>query len=263
MSDTAPPNGICATARDNTEANELNLRYTIGGAILAALTAPAAVAPAHAQRTPLYQSGTMVPGDVINNVSNGIAARAGDVSGDAFGRGVNPFAVTDSSELGLCSNTAATDGAYRRICIGHEPDGDALLSIDAMGGATATAFRIRVDGAYLAVDAPAASTPLNKTGNYTIESADYGRGFTNAAAVANIDLTLETGAVTGHNCFYVVEPWRVRIVAPGTDQIATEGGMSAAGGNVASVVPNSTICLTLLSTGVWMATSSTGLWTVN
>jgi hypothetical protein len=240
----------------------LNLRIIFSGAIALALAAT--IAPAWSQRTPLFQSGTMVPGDVLKSVSNGMAARAGDVNGDVLGRGVNPFAITDNNELGICSNTAPTDGPYRRICIGHEPDGDALLSVDAMGGAATSAFRIRVDGSYLAaIDAPETSMPLNKTANYTIESGDYGRGFTNAAAAGSIDLTLQAGAVNGRNCFYIVEAQQVRIVAPGTSQIATESGISAEGGNVASAVPNSTMCLTLLSTGVWMATSSTGLWTVN
>lgn len=99
--------------------------------------------------TQVYQSGILnSAGNLPKMTRNGQiedAAKNG-VAGDVLGLGVNPFAITDKAGLGVCSNTAATGGAYRAMCLGHDATGNGLLSIDSYGGASNLGFNVRLNG---------------------------------------------------------------------------------------------------------------------
>lgn len=94
-----------------------------------------AVAPAlvHAQSTPVYQRGPLSAAHAIVKLTrNGEVVDAGSVVGDAGGRGVNPFAITDSNGLGLCSNSTANSGASgnKRLCFGHDASGNPIADVN-------------------------------------------------------------------------------------------------------------------------------------
>lgn len=99
-----------------------------------------------AQKQPVYQSGTWSAHDAVKAATNGLAHRAGGISGDANGRGINPFAVTDSKGLGFCTHSAATTGAYNALCFGHDSSGNGLITLDSYAGAAQGTLKCRVNG---------------------------------------------------------------------------------------------------------------------
>lgn len=114
-------------------------------------------APVFAQRTPLYQSGTITARDAVKFSTNGLVEKAGGLTGDANGRGLNPFSVTDGSVpgsasnvpgLGFCSNSNKTGGSsqYNGFCFGHDADGNALLTVDSYAGLVGKALKVRING---------------------------------------------------------------------------------------------------------------------
>lgn len=105
-----------------------------------------AASVAHAQQTPTFQSGGALPNAVVKVVTSGRLGSAGDLNGDTAGRGVNPFAIQDNLALGLCSNTAAVGSARNSLCIGHDADGNGLISLDSYAGLGNKALIFRVNG---------------------------------------------------------------------------------------------------------------------
>lgn len=99
---------------------------------------------AHAQSTPTFQSGGALPNAVVKMISPGRLGSAGDLNGDSLGRGVNPFAITDNLALGLCSKTAA--GARNELCIGHDANGDGIISLDSYATYPNKSLKFRVNG---------------------------------------------------------------------------------------------------------------------
>lgn len=117
-----------------------------GAVALALLLAPGA---ALAQGQPMYQSGTVTPNHLLKSAGNGQQMDAGGTAGDANGKGVSPFSITDSLGLGLCSNSAATGGQHYEFCLGHDSSGNALLSVSANGGAAErTAYLVKNGASY-------------------------------------------------------------------------------------------------------------------
>lgn len=89
----------------------------------------------YAQGIPAYQSGLVTPGHLLKGAGNGQHMDVGTLTGDTNGRGVRPFAIQDDLGLGLCTHSAVTGGSHYEFCIGHNTNGDALLSVTANGGA--------------------------------------------------------------------------------------------------------------------------------
>lgn len=119
---------------------------------LIAVALSLAPALAHAQTTPVYQTGTATANDALKIVSSGRVSRAGGLTGDANGLGLNPTSITDSLALGLCSNSADTltaggaTASYNAFCLGHDSSGNALLTVDSYGGLANKALKIRIAG---------------------------------------------------------------------------------------------------------------------
>jgi hypothetical protein len=102
-----------------------------------------------AQSVPVYQMGTTLQNDLAKYQRNGEIRNSGGIAGDNNGVGANPFSVTDYGQLGFCSNSAPTSGPYAQICLGHDPNGDARLSIGSLNGAPNHSFLIDVNGVVL------------------------------------------------------------------------------------------------------------------
>jgi hypothetical protein len=83
----------------------------------------------------IRQNGSVVPGDIGVFIQDRTLEGVRKYSADT-GKGVNPFAVTDSNGVGICSQNALTTGAYNSICIGHDSSGDPLISIIGGNGGT-------------------------------------------------------------------------------------------------------------------------------
>lgn len=114
-----------------------------GVAVLALLLAPSLVL---AQGVPLHQSGTVTPHHLLKSAGNGLQRDVGSVTGDTQGRGVSPFAITDSLGTGLCVNSAVTSGQYNGLCWGHDADGNGLITLDSFGGLADKALKFRING---------------------------------------------------------------------------------------------------------------------
>jgi hypothetical protein len=129
------------------------------GAIGALSVAPVAV---EAANTPIFQSGSMRAHNIAKFFTNGLVGDAAPngVLGDNGGKGVNPFAVTDTGSLGQCFNDASTDGAYHRLCFGHDSSGNALLQVDALGGAAGKGLTVLLNGALIPFPGSLTGMPL-------------------------------------------------------------------------------------------------------
>lgn len=144
------------------------LRLIAGGVALAGVMIAAAAA--NAQRTPVYQSGvlgaTAPVGSLAKFFSNGLVGSAGNLDGDASGFGLKPFVVTDGLGLGICTRDADT-AARRLLCLGHDSEGNALLTVDSYGGASTKGLRYRVNGITVDPTATGSSTAITATGGTT------------------------------------------------------------------------------------------------
>jgi len=99
-------------------------------AFWAALLILALPALARAQGTPAYQSGLLSkPGNLSKMTRNGQYQDAGGILGDAKGLGVNPFAITDKGDIGICSSTASSAQANWALCLGHDTSGNAVRGL--------------------------------------------------------------------------------------------------------------------------------------
>lgn len=115
-------------------------------AAFAAIFAILATTTAHAQRTPVFQSGTSHVNAPAKYTTQGLLTDGSGLTGDALGKGLLPFATTDSNGAGICSNNAVTTGEYQAFCLGHDASGNALLAIDAYNGALDKTFYVRKNG---------------------------------------------------------------------------------------------------------------------
>jgi hypothetical protein len=103
-------------------------------------------ATAHAQHTLVYQSGGALADTLMKGISPGRIGTAGNLSGDALGRGVNPFMVQDGLGLGLCSSTAAAGAARNVLCFGHDASGNGLVTLDSYAGYANKPLNFRING---------------------------------------------------------------------------------------------------------------------
>lgn len=100
----------------------------------------------YAQKTPVFQSGTIIPGDLVKGTTQGLISDVGGLAGDALGYGVNPFSIYDRGGDGLVINSATTSGAYQSLSLGHDSDGNALLSVQSHNGATDKLLNCDING---------------------------------------------------------------------------------------------------------------------
>lgn len=81
----------------------------------------------------VQQYGTIIPYDIPRWSKDHLIEDAGGITGKN-GRGVNPFAILDQNKLGVCSYTDLTTKPYNVVCLGHDSNGNGVLSIDSEGG---------------------------------------------------------------------------------------------------------------------------------
>jgi hypothetical protein len=100
--------------------------------LIAGLALAAGVSgPSHAQRQPLYQSGTsLAANEILKGITSGTATGVGGLSGDANGHGANPFSITDNNGCGLRFNNALTTGSHNWFCFGHNAQGSPVTIIN-------------------------------------------------------------------------------------------------------------------------------------
>lgn len=121
----------------------MNLRIRRGVVALALVLAPAV---AWGQGAPVFQSGSITPNHLSKFWNSGLIGDVGGIYGDANGNGVAPFAIRDNNGLGLCTDTGVTGGQYSSFCIGHDANGNALLTQDSYGGLTNKTAYFRLNG---------------------------------------------------------------------------------------------------------------------
>ncbi len=115
-------------------------------------------APGHAQKTPVYQSGRLTPGDLTKSITNGMVGTVGTLTGDTLGFGVNPFAVYDRGGIGLTLHNAQTSGPYSGIELGHDSvNGTGTLRMRSYNGAPDNTLTISAKDIIFDVD----GTPIS------------------------------------------------------------------------------------------------------
>lgn len=109
------------------------------------------------ERMPLYQDGTATVHDVLKIATNGLLSKAGGVSGDVNGRGMNPYSITTGNlpgsasnvpGLGLGLNSDRTDKPYSALSFGHDSDHNGLIALDTYNGMVSKAVKIRLNGVF-------------------------------------------------------------------------------------------------------------------
>lgn len=101
---------------------------------------------------------------------------------------------------------------------------------------------------------------LTKTANYTILVLDSGYQFNNIGAVATNRLDLPTAAAGMQFEFYVDAAFNMQMQATGTDVIRDGGVVSAAAGDIHSLVVGSYLSLVCPKTGLWVVRYKNGTW---
>ena len=181
--------------------------------LVSALLLLLGAATAHAQGTPNYQSGTAVPNAVAKILHNGISGTAGDLTGDANGRGVNPFAIYDANGLGvLFVNASNISSAHVAFGIGHDASGNGLFKLYSVGGAAEKSVYCDINGV----------VSLCLTGTVSSINVTAGSGIT-----ATPNPITSTGAIA---CDQATSAARGCVRVDGTTITATGGVISAASG---------------------------------
>lgn len=121
---------------------------------------------ARAQATPGFQSGGAVPNAVAKITANGLYTSGGDLTGDALGRGVNPFAISDGNGLGLLFvNTTNISNAHVAFGLGHDADGNGLIKLYSAGGAAEKKIKCDINGVVSECGLRADGTTITVTNN--------------------------------------------------------------------------------------------------
>lgn len=135
------------------------------------------------------QDGAIVRNDAPKWSNDHLIKDAGGILGDNVGQGFNPFAVTDSNGPGVCWNSGPTTGAYNALCIGHDSNGNGLISLNSFGGQTAGSLNFVVNGQ--AIPLPGSITGFP---NVATNAALQLQPSTFAPAVMRVDYAAGLGA---------------------------------------------------------------------
>lgn len=95
-----------------------------------------------APQTTVKQSGSVTPGHAVRWITNGVIADAGTAT-QGF---LSSIGVTNNGGPGICLNTAPITQAYNQLCLQATTSGDAQISYNAFGGATAGGLTFQLNG---------------------------------------------------------------------------------------------------------------------
>lgn len=205
-----------------------------------ALGASLAATQAAAQRTPAHQNGTLQAGDMLKGLTQGLYGRAGGLSGDVNGRGVNPYGISDALGLGACTNSASTKATspYNALCIGHDASGNGLITLDSYNGLAAKVLNIRLNGTTYAFPPAGIGTgnvvgPASTTiGRPALWNNTAGTALTDLGPM-RVDGTTATATLSSLNALYF-PTWTQTTIAG--YRTALSGGISDAAGSFADGV---------------------------
>jgi len=88
------------------------------------------------------QSGSVTPGHAVRWIANGTIADAGTAT-QGF---LTSVGVTNNGGPGICLNTAPITQAYNQLCLQAATSGNATISYNAFGGATAGGITFNING---------------------------------------------------------------------------------------------------------------------
>lgn len=101
-----------------------------------------------------------------------------------------------------------------------------------------------------------------QTTNFTVPVSANGTYYNNTGATGSVTFTLPP-AVPGLNYGFTVDAAQtVEVLGSGTDQIAI-GASNSSSENITASAAFATVVIYAYKTGQWVATSSTGTWTVH
>lgn len=109
------------------------------------------------------------------------------------------------------------------------------------------------------------SVHASKTSNYTVLVGESGIIFDNTGASAEVDFTLPTAAAGNKGLrytFIVVAAQTLKVIAGASTKIAIGASNSGTAGNISNATAFGSVTLEAVSATQWVATSSTGTWTV-
>lgn len=109
---------------------------------LAALTAIGVSAFSASSLAQVKQSGSITPGHAVRWVSNGVVGDAGTAASGML----TTLGVTNNGGPGFCINTAPITQPYNQLCLQATTSGNAQLSYNAFGGATAGGLTFVING---------------------------------------------------------------------------------------------------------------------
>lgn len=234
----------------------MTLRILCGGLLALALL----VCPAHAQRTPLYQDGVVVPNHLGKFTTQGRSSDVGGLDGDALGRGVAPFAIDDAKGAGIRMRDGKTSGPYHELDIGHDADGNAVISAESVNGAPQTDLYCQINGVKRLCFG---GIVFNDTQTEGVTAAGQDQGGATALADTYREHVVlsGTGGVALPACGATPKihevlnvsggPVRVYPVAAGTDKIQLVGGIQLAANTPIEVNTHAT--LVCRAAGAWVA----------
>lgn len=75
-------------------------------------------------------------------------------------RGFNTSHFFDNHGAGVCTEDALTNGPYHQLCLGHDADGNAQLTVDSFNGASLQGLSARLNGTAYPVIATVTGIPM-------------------------------------------------------------------------------------------------------
>ena len=169
------------------------------------------------------------------------------------------------NSVALLSDAGALSGLTQLDIDNIRVDGNTISSTDSNGNVTIApngSGKVDASSAPL-LNRNLVSVKTNLIGSpYSIVNGDSGTIFTNEGAVAEVYLALPT-AVAGLTYSAVCQSANgIRFVAASGDSIAIASAVSGLAGFASSTTTKSTLTITAINATEWIATSTTGTWTV-
>lgn len=222
--------------------------------------------------------------------NNTYADAAAPVLGGTNMRQFNNYDVTDTAALwasidpsaDVLEFVGAADYAEMLSLIGAQaasanldeyaavnPSAAALAILDdASNGAIMTTLGISANGQSLITATNYAAMvallrPVtNQSSSFSVPTSGVGVTYTNTSATALVVASLPAATTERRYSFLVTDTDGIKILANGSDTIRLGGTVSAGGGYAQSTTIGDTVELLAIATGVWVATTYNGTWTV-